>query len=75
MKPIDIAKLRTKIKRAIEILHRPVEYDLEADALLIQALALLPCETCNGDTIVRMKHTTTLGTDFWRTEPCPDCQS
>ena len=76
MTPDQITQLRTKVKRVIEILRIPVEYDLEADALLAQILALLPCPTCNGmgimmRCVVKKDDGELLSQD---PEPCPDCK-
>ena len=78
MKNTDIVKIRQLLKK-ISLECTPCcnfPSDIfpcrEAHLLAKQALALLPCETCEGLGQIVVPRKGTPGVDW---EPCPDCQS
>ncbi len=73
MTPDQIIQLRTKLKKVAEMICMG-----ECRTLIYQALALLPCETCNGSEIKKPESGCgdCLAGDgnCFADCPCPDCQ-
>ena len=77
MTPDQITQLRQLLKKARKVFWNDegwTWYKVETVRvlpLIDQALALLPCPTCDGDEQILLPRVGMPGVDW---EPCPDCQ-
>ena len=70
-------KNANQIRQLLVLIRYEIDNDIDSKATITKALALLPCETCNGtgEVLQEVEKTPNIKGVVLLTLPCPDCKS